>query len=98
MSDHFDQLETRDPAERERDLMARLPGLVASALKAPGWVKHLSGVDAKGVASRAELAKLPVFRKSDLPAMLKADPPFASLTPESISAYARLSMSPGPVF
>ena len=98
MLDHFDKLETRDPAERERDLMVRLPALVASALKAPGWAKHLSGVDAKSVASRAALAKLPVFRKSDLPAMLKADPPFASLTPEPISAYARLSMSPGPVF
>jgi phenylacetate-CoA ligase len=98
MPDHFDQLETRDPGERERDLMGRLPALVAAALKAPGWAKHLSGVDAKGMASRAALAKLPIFRKSDLPALLKADPPFASLTPEPISAYARLSISPGPVF
>jgi phenylacetate-CoA ligase len=98
MPDHFDPLETRDPGERERDLMGRLPALVAAALKAPGWAKHLSGVDAKGVTSRAALAKLPIFRKSDLPALLKADPPFASLTPEPISAYARLSISPGPVF
>jgi phenylacetate-CoA ligase len=98
MSEFYDSLETRDPAERERDLMARLPALVASALKAPGWAKHLAGVDAKSVVNRAALAKLPVFRKSDLPALLKADPPFASLTPEPVSTYARLSISPGPVF
>jgi phenylacetate-CoA ligase len=98
MSEFYDQLETRDPAERESDLMARLPALVAAALKAPGWKKHLAGVDPKAVTSRAALAKLPVFRKSDLPALLKADPPFGALTPEPTSAYARLSMSPGPVF
>jgi phenylacetate-CoA ligase len=98
MPEFYDKLETRDPAERERDLMARLPGLIAAALKAPGWKKHLASVDSKAVTGRAALAKLPVFRKSDLPALLKSDPPFASLTPEPTSNYARLSMSPGPVF
>jgi phenylacetate-CoA ligase len=33
-----------------------------------------------------------------LPALLKADPPFGSLVPAPIQAYARFSMSPGPVF
>jgi phenylacetate-CoA ligase len=98
VSEHFDKLEIRDPAERERDLMARLPALVAAALKAPGWKRHLAGVDAKSVTSREALAKLPVFRKSDLPALLKDDPPFGSLLPHPVSDYARLSMSPGPVF
>jgi phenylacetate-CoA ligase len=98
MVEFYDSLETRDPAERERDLMARLPALVASSLKAGGWKKHLGAVDPQAVSSRDALAKLPVFRKSDLPAMLKADPPFASLTPEPVASYARLSISPGPVF
>jgi phenylacetate-CoA ligase len=70
MAEFYDKLESRDPAERERDLMGRLPGLVASALRAPGWAKHLSGVDAKNANTREALAKLPVFRKSDLPALL----------------------------
>jgi phenylacetate-CoA ligase len=98
MPEHYDKQETRDPAERERDLMARLRALIAAALKAPGWRKHLGGIDAKAVASRAALAKLPVFRKSDLPALLKAEPPFGALLPEPVSGYARLSISPGPVF
>jgi phenylacetate-CoA ligase len=94
----YDKLETRDPAERERDLLARLPGLLTAALKAPGWAKHLSGVDVKSVTSREALAKLPVFRKSDLPALLKENPPFGGLLPEPVANYARLSVSPGPVF
>jgi phenylacetate-CoA ligase len=98
MSEYYDQLEIRDPALRERDLMARLPALVAAALKAPGWAKHLAGVDAKSVSSREALARLPVFRKSDLPALIKEDPPFGGLLPEPVSSYERLSVSPGPVF
>ena len=98
MTEHYDKLETREPAERERDLFARLPALVAAALKAPGWARHLAGVDPKTVTSRDALAKLPVFRKSDLPALLKAEPPFGGLLPEPVSSYARLSVSPGPVF
>jgi len=98
MSEYYDQLETRDPAERERDLLARLPALIAAALKAPGWAKHLAGVDAKSVSSHEALARLPVFRKSDLPALIKEAPPFGGLLPEPVSSYARLSVSPGPVF
>jgi phenylacetate-CoA ligase len=98
MSEFYDKLETRDPAERERDLLARLPGLIAAAMKAPGWAKHLAGVDPKSVTSREALAKLPVFRKSDLPALLKDNPPFGGLLPDPVANYARLSVSPGPVF
>jgi phenylacetate-CoA ligase len=98
MAEFFDSLETRDPAERELDLMARLPALVAAALKAPGWKKHLGAIDPRSIASREALAKLPVLRKSDLPALLKEIPPFGGLLPEPISSYARLSVSPGPVF
>ncbi|HEX5778897.1 MAG TPA: AMP-binding protein [Xanthobacteraceae bacterium] len=98
MSEFYDKLDTRDPAERERDLIARLPALIAAALKAPGWAKHLAGVGPKSVASREALAKLPIFRKSDLPALLKDNPPFGGLLPEPVANYARFSVSPGPVF
>ena len=97
-SDHYDSLEIRDPEARERDLMARLPALVAAAIKAPGYARHLKGVDGRAVTSRAALAKLPVLRKSDLPAWQKADPPFAGLLPEAPSAYGRLYTSPGPIY
>ncbi len=98
MSAQYDSLETRSPDDRERDLLSRLPALVASAMRVPGWAKHLAGVDASAITSREALSKLPVFRKSELPGMQKSSPPFASLTPEAISSAARISMSPGPVF
>ena len=64
MLDHFDSLETRDPAAREQDLFARLPAQIAHAMTAPGWAKHLGGADPRSVTSRAALAKLPLFPKS----------------------------------
>jgi phenylacetate-CoA ligase len=98
MADHYDKLETRDPKARERDLMGRLPGLVMAAMSAPGWARHLQHVDAELVVSRAALAKLPVMRKSELPAMQKADPPFGGFLPEPLGSYGRLFTSPGPIY
>jgi phenylacetate-CoA ligase len=98
MADHYDQLETREPAARERDLLMRLPALVAGAMKAPAWAAHLAGVDAKSMTSRAALAKLPVLRKSELPGMQKNDPPFAGFLSHPISDFGRLFTSPGPIY
>ncbi|RYY64089.1 MAG: phenylacetate--CoA ligase family protein, partial [Comamonadaceae bacterium] len=67
MNEHYDALETRDPAEREAALMAALPGQVAHAqARAPAFGRILAGVDAAGVRSRAALARLPVTRKHEL--------------------------------
>lgn len=98
MSGHYDKLETRSADERENALMQRLPALVAAALKAPGWREHLKGIDAADVNSREALAKLPVLRKSALPAMQKASPPFAGFVPDPVASFGRLFTSPGPIF
>ncbi|MEI7495021.1 MAG: AMP-binding protein [Betaproteobacteria bacterium] len=67
MSNHFDALETRDPAQREAALLAALPKQVAHAkANAPAFAKSLQSVDAASVNSRAALAKLPVIRKHEL--------------------------------
>ena len=98
MSEHYDGRETRAPEERERDLLSGLPSVVDAALKAPGWRQYLGGVDPRAVASRAGLAALPVLRKSDLPALQAADPPFGGLNAVPLSGFARLFTSPGPIF
>jgi phenylacetate-coenzyme A ligase PaaK-like adenylate-forming protein len=98
MPDHYDALETRDPAVREREQFAALPQIVARAMGAPGWAKHLSGVDAKSVNSRAALAKLPVLRKADIVALQKDNPPFGGLNVTAPGKAKRLLMSPGPIF
>lgn len=98
MGEHYDALETRDPEARERELFARLPGIVANAVKAPGWAKHLKGVEPKSVTSRAALAKLPLLRKSDLSALQKENPPFGGFNVTPPGKAKRLHMSPGPIF
>ncbi|MEJ0078604.1 MAG: AMP-binding protein [Alphaproteobacteria bacterium] len=96
--DHFDSLETRDSAARERDLFARLPAQIAKALTAPGWAKHLGGVDPKSVTDRAAFAKLPLLRKSSLVALQKDTPPFGGFNVTPPGKAKRLFMSPGPIF
>ncbi len=97
MSDHYDALETREPAARERDLALRLPLLIASALRAPGWSRHLGSIDPMGVDSRAALARLPLLRKSALIDMQAQSPPLAQLVPDSLADFGRVFVSPGPI-
>ncbi|RZI44626.1 phenylacetate--CoA ligase family protein [Herbaspirillum sp. HC18] len=98
MTDYLDSLETRDPEQRERDLMARLPQLVARAQTAPGWARILDGVKASTITSRAALAQLPVTRKSDLKDLQHKDAPFGGLTTTPARQLRHLFMSPGPIF
>ena len=98
MADHYDALETREPATREREQFAALPQVVARAMTAPGWAQHLKGVDAKSVTSRTALAKLPVLRKSDVATLQKEKPPFGGLNVTAPGEVLRLLMSPGPIF
>jgi phenylacetate-CoA ligase len=95
---HFDALETRDPATRERDLFARLPDQIARALKAPGWQKHLAGVDPRAITDRKALAKLPLLRKSELVTLQKESVPFGGFNVTPPGKAIRLFMSPGPIF
>ena len=98
MSDLFDALEARDPAARERDLMAALPALIAQAQAAPGWASILQGVSAGDITTRAALAQLPVTRKSDLKELQNAALPFGGLNSTPTSKLGRIFMSPGPIF
>ena len=98
MTDHYDALETREPAEREADLFARLPDVLRRAMAAPAYAERLKGIDPAAITSRAALARLPVLRKSDLPALHKAAPPFGGLVSGPPGSFGRLFTSPGPIF
>jgi phenylacetate-CoA ligase len=103
-----DALETREPAERERELLAALPALLQGAQRdAAAWGQILAGVDAHAVTTRDALARLPVTRKRDLLARQqagRAHNPFggfaaigwAALRPARTAR--RVYQSPGPIY
>jgi phenylacetate-coenzyme A ligase PaaK-like adenylate-forming protein len=99
MTDHFDQLETRDPEQRELAQFNLLPDLIRNAIAgAPGWADHLNGIDPAAVTSREALAALPVLRKSGLHALQARRPPFGGFATTPVGEVARVFMSPGPIF
>ncbi len=105
MSEFFDALETRDPAEREAALMAALPRQIAHAqVHSAALGEILAGVDAAAVTSRAALARLPVTRKSELLARQQAS---RAAGRDAFGGFAavrygpampRLYASPGPIY
>ncbi len=67
MSEHYDALETRDPAVREAEVMSRLPAQIAAAQAlTPAFAELLRDIEPASIKTRAALATLPVTRKSEL--------------------------------
>ncbi|WP_407278872.1 AMP-binding protein [Aromatoleum evansii] len=97
---YYDARETRDPAERERELMARLPAQIAHAkANAPAFAGLLEGVDPATITSREALARLPVTRKSELLERQKAARPFGGFAATRWGADCRrVFASPGPLY
>ena len=96
---HYDTLEQRPPAERERDLLAALPRQVARAKSMTAFFRdRLREVNPAMVTSRAALAALPVTRKSELMGLQRARMPFGGLEATPASQLARIFMSPGPIY
>src|SRR6266853_3107828 len=97
-TEHYDALETRAPAMREAELFSRLPDVLRKAMAAPAYAERFQGIDPASVTNRAALARLPVLRKSDLPALHKGAPPFGGLVSGLPASFGRLFTSPGPIF
>lgn len=96
---YYDRQEVRNPEERESSIFNALPGLIRHALdNAPFFADLLSGVDPDAVASRAELARLPVIRKSELSGLQARHRPFGRLNATPIPRLARIFASPGPIY
>ena len=112
MTEFFDALEQRDPAQREAALMAALPRHIAQAQRTTrAFAESLAGVDAGAVSSRAALARLPVVRKHELllrQQALRADgaqhEPFGGFSAigwhglRAATGARRVFQSPGPIY
>lgn len=105
MTEFFDDLETRSPAEREASQMAALPRQIAHAQEhSSAFASILQGVDASRINSRAALATLPVTRKHELLERQKASRSAGGDAFGGFSALvrgptmSRIFASPGPIY
>ena len=99
MTEYFDDLETREPAEREKALFAQLPGFLSDALdNTEGLAGWLGDIEPASIDSREALASLPVLRKPELMDMQAKNPPFGGMASADALRGNRVFMSPGPIW
>jgi len=101
--EYFDELETRDPEQREDAQFKVLAEQIDNAkTNAPGFAAILKEVDPHEVRDRKALVRLPIVRKSELIERQKtpfADrDPFGGLTAVKTGQLARIFASPGPIY
>jgi phenylacetate-CoA ligase len=79
------------------DLEALRARLAEFTPHSPRLQRQLEGVDITSLQTPADLARIPLLRKSDLSALQGEDPPFAGIA-ASVGVFKRLFLSPGPIF
>ena len=98
-SEYYDELEIRDPEERDILLFEALGRhLRATKEDSPYFGEYFKDIGPDDVKSRADLVKLPITRKSDLSGLQKDGPPLAGMTNIAPSNFLRLYQSPGPTY
>lgn len=95
---YYDLLETRTEDARADAIAQGLPVQIANAQKLLGYKGRFDGFEPGSIKSVADLAKLPVLRKSDLIAAQSGDRPFGGLTTRSLSGFSHVFQSPGPIY
>ena len=103
MQAFYDQLETRDPAQRETALLKFLPDQIGHAQRnSASFAQILQGVDATAITNRQALAALPVTRKHELLERQQAQrtqTPFGGFATIGFGAeMPRIFASPGPIY
>jgi len=100
MSDqhYYDELETRDQAQREKEQFAQLSTQLTHAkANASFFTDLLKDIDPQSI-NREVLVSIPVTRKSDLVTKQRELPPFGGMTAQGNGLIGRLFQSPGPIY
>ena len=93
---YFDELETRSADARAADMAKALSAQIARARGLAGYAGRLDGFE--GVEKAADLAKLPVLRKSELGKAQASAAPFGGFTTKSAHQFTHVFQSPGPIY
>jgi len=89
------------PEELLREQIAGVRDLMSGAWQAaPGFVRRLEAarLAPDDLRSAVDLPRFPILRKSDLPKIQAADPPFGGLLAVPVERLKRLFASPGPIY
>ena len=98
MSEYFDSLETRSADARAADVAKALPLQIARAQGISGYSDSLAGIDASSIQSLADLASLPVLRKSEIGRSQAENAPLGGFVTRPVSGFAHIFQSPGPIY
>ena len=93
--------ETMSSGARERYQASWLAALLEHAwAHAPGLRRRLeqAGLSPKSIRSTDDLARVPVIKKSAMPDLQKADPPFGGFCTVPLARIRKIFVSPGPIF
>src|SRR5216684_1838585 len=88
------------PRARERYQARWLASLVRHAWeRAPGVRRRLehAGLAARDIRGVADLTRLPVIKKSEMPELQRIDPPFGGFCTLPVEKLRRVFVSPGPI-
>lgn len=94
----YGALERRSADARADDLARALPEQIARARSLAGYGGTLADMSASDIRSVADLAALPVLRKSDLSAAQAKNPPFGDYTTKPAHEFTHVFQSPGPIY
>jgi phenylacetate-CoA ligase len=102
MTGYYDHAkETMSASARRSYQAAWLRELIElSWQRAPGVRRRLeaAGLTPTGVRDLDALARVPVLKKSEMPDLQRADPPFGGFCTVPLSRLRRIFVSPGPIF
>lgn len=96
MSALYDNLAARTADQREANQVARLQELVAHAKQnAPYYSDCLADISPQDLKSTADLAKLPVLRKTDIAELQAKSLPFGGIAIGQFGDHGNMFLSPG---
>lgn len=98
MSQFYDDLETRPAGQRDADVAEALPLQIARAKALPGYGEALADVDPAAIKTLADLAALPVLRKSELSKAQGANAPLGGFADITRPGIVHVFQSPGPIY
>lgn len=85
--------------EREAKQLRQLRKVLTTAKQKSRYYRQsLRDIDPQNLTSLADLSHLPILRKSDMPRLQGDSPPFGGVNAHAVGDYARLFISPGPIY